>query len=241
MSPHAQIYLHIPGPSLLDTRITRSTSKSPPSLGSWCTWLHVTLSPLITGPSCGPLDGTRGTCPEACVGTLIMTKTWFCRGKYKDPSSFFKLRNIFSCEDAEFTCPDGTCLPVSQVCDGQPQCEDEADERGCDLVQFPISSQYIPSLPPVPENNSPAPVNISVDIINIANVKETSLQWTVKLELQMDWHDPRLDWRNLRGEQNLNIIPLQVRIFINEAQLRSPFHTKNDSRPNHKIYRQRVG
>ena len=127
------------------------------------------------------------------------------------------------------------------MCDGQPQCEDEADERGCDLVQFPISSQYIPSLPPVPENNSPAPVNISVDIINIANVKETSLQWTVKLELQMDWHDPRLDWRNLRGEQNLNIIPLQVRIFINEAQLRSPFHTKNDSRPNHKIYRQRVG
>ena len=99
---------------------------------------------------------------------------------------------------------------MSHVCDGQPQCEDEADERGCDLVQFPTSSQYIPSLPPIPEDNSPAPVNISVDIINIANVKETSLQWTVKLELQMDWLDPRLDWRNLREEQNLNSIPLQV-------------------------------
>merc|ERR1711911_238171 len=33
---------------------------------------------------------------------------------------------------------------------------------------------------------------------------------TVKLELQMDWLDPRLDWRNLREEQNLNSIPLQV-------------------------------
>ena len=123
------------------------------------------------------------------------------------------VKNVYSCEDNEFTCPDGACLAVAQVCDGQPQCEDEADERDCDLVQFPTSSQYIPTLPPIPENNAPAPVNISMDIINIANVKETSLQWTVKLELQMDWHDPRLDWRNLRAEQNLNIIPTQVRIF----------------------------
>ena len=120
--------------------------------------------------------------------------------------------DTFSCGDAEFTCPDGACLPVSRVCDGRPQCEDEADERGCDLVMFPTSSQYNPALPPIPEDNSPASVNISVDIINIANVKETSLQWSVKLELGMEWYDPRLKWRNLRADQNLNIIPLQVMI-----------------------------
>lgn len=39
------------------------------------------------------------------------------------------------CEDDEFPCRDGSCIPSSQVCDGLGDCSDRADERegDCDV------------------------------------------------------------------------------------------------------------
>ena len=116
---------------------------------------------------------------------------------------------LSSCEDSEFTCGDGTCVELSEKCDGVPDCGDDSDEKDCSIIQYPESRQYIPTLPPIARDD-PAVVEVSVNIANIANVKETNLQWIVKMDLGLRWFEPRLSWRYLRQEQNTNIVPLQV-------------------------------
>ena len=100
-------------------------------------------------------------------------------------------------------------MAVSRVCDGRPDCSDRGDEADCRVVQLPAAASYLPDLPP---RASPG-VNLSLDIVTIAGVQETSLQWTVKLDLGLRWREPRLRWRNLRPDHNLNIIPLQVLVL----------------------------
>lgn len=35
------------------------------------------------------------------------------------------------CDDNEFECDTGGCIPENQRCDGIPQCQDRSDEDGC--------------------------------------------------------------------------------------------------------------
>ena len=42
----------------------------------------------------------------------------------------------------------------------------------------------------------------------MASVKEMKMQFRVKFELSLEWFEPRLRWRDLQNNSNLNIIPL---------------------------------
>ena len=57
-----------------------------------------------------------------------------------------------------------------------------------------------------------------MDLINVASVKEMKMQFRVKFELSLEWFEPRLRWRDLQNNSNLNIIPLnnlpEVRILL---------------------------
>ena len=100
------------------------------------------------------------------------------------------------------------------MCPGVSDCGDQSDERQCGIVQYPESRHYSASIPPITRDSEgetrPVMVGVSVDIINIAGVMETALQWKVKFNLTMSWTDARLQWRHLRANNNLNIIPLTV-------------------------------
>ena len=52
-------------------------------------------------------------------------------------------------------------------------------------------------------------VELSLDLINVASVKELKMQFRVKFELSLRWFEPRLRWRDLRNNSNLNVIPVQ--------------------------------
>ena len=81
-------------------------------------------------------------------------------------------------------------------------------------VQYPESRHYSASIPPITRTDQgdtrPVMVGVSMDMISIASVMETRLQWKVKFELSLSWTDSRLQWRHLRANNNLNIIPLTV-------------------------------
>ena len=59
-----------------------------------------------------------------------------------------------------------------------------------------------------------------MDLINVASVKEMKMQFRVKFELGLEWFEPRLRWRDLQNNSNLNIIPInslaEVRILALE-------------------------
>ena len=142
--------------------------------------------------------------------------------------SFLKRHSLLSCSEEELTCGDGSCLPLSSKCDGVPDCPDQLDERQCQVVEFPQDRFYQKSLPPVyrdedqkilPTNviilfsssqvNMSSQVKLSVDLITVSNVKELKMQFRVKFGLSLQWSEPRLRWRDLRNNSNLNVIPVQ--------------------------------
>lgn len=42
------------------------------------------------------------------------------------------IRKISACKQDEFSCSDGTCVPIKQWCDGKNDCSDNGDEQiGC--------------------------------------------------------------------------------------------------------------
>ncbi len=46
---------------------------------------------------------------------------------FKKRHSFLTI-NVNACEDSEFNCDDGNCVPISQRCDGKVQCPDKTGE-----------------------------------------------------------------------------------------------------------------
>ena len=49
-------------------------------------------------------------------------------------------------------------------------------------------------------------MGVSLDIMSITDIKETSMKWGCKLQLNMTWLDGRLRWKDLREHSNLNVI-----------------------------------
>ena len=52
-------------------------------------------------------------------------------------------------------------------------------------------------------------VNVSLHVKNIFDIKELSMEYTVRLLLTMEWYDPRISFRNLKEEKEENIISLE--------------------------------
>ena len=46
-------------------------------------------------------------------------------------------------------------------------------------------------------------VAVSVDILAITDIKETSMNWGCKLQLNMTWLDQRLRWRELKEQEQV--------------------------------------
>ncbi len=82
------------------------------------------------------------------------THKWFI---YNDTCSVrgraaLRMMSFTSCNETEFSCSDGKCIPLHQRCDGITHCGDRSDEVNCERL---IShSAYLKSLspPPTPES-----------------------------------------------------------------------------------------
>ncbi|XP_063600616.1 uncharacterized protein LOC134776794 [Penaeus indicus] len=108
-------------------------------------------------------------------------------------------------KNTEFTCNDGTCIPINQVCDRREQCPDLSDELDCSTVNRPRGYQN--TLPPPSGNvSAPLPVYLNLTLSSFGNIDAVNNRFIVDLVVRMIWKDQRLFFKHLRRDRHLNII-----------------------------------
>ena len=117
-----------------------------------------------------------------------------------------------SCDDNEFTCWDGECVPMEARCDQVFDCSDQSDERECQMLVLEDSYQTSvpPLLPSLAEDGRrvvlPVGVNVSLELIEVLGVNEKENQIEAKIEATLKWYDHRVNFYNLKKESFLNAL-----------------------------------
>ena len=113
---------------------------------------------------------------------------------------------ITHCNDEEFTCNDGNCVPMELRCNRISDCPDMSDERNCMLLI--IAKGYIADYEPVTVDDNynivKVPVDVSVDVLKILLISEITGTFKVSFKLYLTWFDPRLRFKNIKEKSNLN-------------------------------------
>nr|XP_027218304.1 glycine receptor subunit alpha-2-like [Penaeus vannamei] len=122
----------------------------------------------------------------------------------KPPGTAISLA-LTQCESDEFTCNNGNCIPLHEVCDRRAQCTDKSDELNCTLVLRPEG--YQPSLPPeAPLSEGPLPVILNITIDSFKEIDAINSRFIVELQIRMIWKDVRLHYLNLKSDRQLNLV-----------------------------------
>ena len=116
---------------------------------------------------------------------------------------------ITACEEKEFTCFDGNCVPFEQRCNRIVDCPDSSDERDCLILKLDKNT-YVKEYPPVTVDDNynliKVPVNISIEIIDILDINEVEGNFEVSFMLHQTWYDDRHTYVNLKAEEDLNTL-----------------------------------
>lgn len=117
-----------------------------------------------------------------------------------------RLLLLTPCALNQFTCDDGTCVPLEYRCDLKYDCRDNTDELECHLVAFP--KDYQKHLPPrtVSAEGASLPIILNVNIESMT-VKTMEMIMEISYRLELTWVDNRLLYQNLKVNNTLNILP----------------------------------
>ena len=105
------------------------------------------------------------------------------------------------CKD-EFTCHmHGYCISMMKRCNGHQDCSDGSDEANCTIMT--LKDGYDKKYPSTLKNTT---VSISMEIYDILDIQELVMEYTVYLKISMWWYDSRITFRNLKIDNNANIL-----------------------------------
>ncbi|XP_045129533.1 uncharacterized protein LOC123515136 isoform X2 [Portunus trituberculatus] len=153
------------------------------------------------------------------------TKTWKLAGEVCNilPGTLVNL-TLSVCRNDQFTCSDGTCIPLENRCDLRIDCGDQSDEAQCSVVQLPQG--YRNTIPPPPtQEGSPLQVLIYINIIAFPSIVTQDLTYVSTMSLSLQWKDVRLSYLNLKDDRTLNLLFGEAvasiwtpRVFFSNAQ-----------------------
>lgn len=129
---------------------------------------------------------------------------------------------ISKCNKNQFSCASGKCIPLSERCDNFPSCPDRSDEDNCSILNIPEAYKPTNVPPPLPltfseklyisaleisrENTSPLILYVYLNIIRIASVNVMQMEITLEFILIVRWKDSRLEFNNLKQNEQSNLI-----------------------------------
>ena len=127
----------------------------------------------------------------------------------KQYTTFLKLTG---CKEDEFTCDDGQCVKMERRCDQvtgkEPNCRDESDENGCQLIVF--KSNYNKNIPPIgnAKDGSPVPadVSISITLMKVVEIEEVDHSIHLQFQISLSWKENRVKYQNLKKLTSLNAL-----------------------------------
>ncbi|XP_063840001.1 uncharacterized protein LOC135088869 [Scylla paramamosain] len=126
------------------------------------------------------------------------------RGLCSRPKGTVMPLSLSSCEDHEFTCSTGDCVPRGLRCDFRYDCGDGSDEESCGVVQLKDHLQR--ELPPPGVDGGPLTVTTSITLSRIADVDDIAMAVTLEFRVSLAWTDSRLRLRHLRLNKNGTIL-----------------------------------
>ena len=151
---------------------------------------------------------TFATSKASFESLLLGSHTWTVYNDAKSCSpdkSYMTRLMLSSCNRLQFSCDDGSCVPMNYRCDGKSDCKDISDEKECKIVD--IDDTYSKEINPPPIGTLlKTAVNISMNISSVLEIDEIKGFVFVKYVLITNWKDSRLTFHNLKRQEEMNIV-----------------------------------
>ena len=90
----------------------------------------------------------------------------------------------------------------------EPNCRDESDENGCQLIVF--KNNYNKNIPPIGRANNggaiPVKVNISITLMKVVEIMEVDHSIQLQFQVSLQWNENRIKYQNLKKKTSLNAL-----------------------------------
>ena len=92
----------------------------------------------------------------------------------------------------------------------EPNCRDESDENGCQLIVF--NDNYKSNVPPIDSANEgmviPVNVGISITLMKVVEIEEVDHSIHLQFQISLEWKENRVTYQNLKAKTSLNTLTM---------------------------------
>ena len=124
--------------------------------------------------------------------------------------TYSRVLKLSGCSDDQFTCDDAQCVRMEERCDQIPNCRDDSDEKGCNLLVLKESyNKRVAPITTVSATNFtlvPVPVNVSIWFMKVVTMEEIEHSIYFQFEIILEWKDNRITFHNLKEDSSLNAL-----------------------------------
>ena len=161
------------------------------------------------------VSGVTATSKASKQSYLLGRHRWTVTGdnsNCKDGKPYVTDLKLSGCNpEGEFTCDNGQCIPLSQLCDQLPNCKDKSDEFKCNILV--LEAGYNKRVPPVMSEMKnmtrtvvAVPVQVSLTLFKVVDIEEENHAIEFQFEITLEWKENRATYQNLKDKTPLNAL-----------------------------------